>query len=128
MKSQPLLSEKLYQAEDLKQGESGVSATIRLNRDSDVFRGHFPDHPILPGVCTVQIIKEILSEAIAKELQMRRATNIKFMAFVDPFENECVELDVQYAYGGENLINCNARVYSGQVTFCSFKGEFAIRA
>jgi len=76
----------------------------------------------------VQIIKEVLSESLARELRLDKAPNIKFLAFVDPFENECLELDVQYANALENRISCSARVYAGQVIFCSFKGEFVIQS
>jgi 3-hydroxymyristoyl/3-hydroxydecanoyl-(acyl carrier protein) dehydratase len=37
-----------------------VQATIRLNPDHAIFAGHFPGQPVVPGVCMLQIIKELL--------------------------------------------------------------------
>lgn len=127
MKSQHLLMGRLYEAEGLQQSETALSATIRLNKEDEVFRGHFPDHPVLPGVCTMQIIKELLSVTLAKELWLDKAPNIKYLAFIDPLENETVQLEMQYAYREGTKLSCNARIYSGTTTFCSFKGEFVIR-
>lgn len=127
MKSQHLLMGRLYEAESLQQSETALSAIIRLNKEDKVFRGHFPDHPILPGVCTVQIIKELLSVALAKELWLNKAPNIKYLAFIDPLVNETVQLEMQYAYREGTRLTCNAKVFSGTTTFCSFKGEFVIR-
>ena len=34
--------------------------TIHLYAEHPIYKGHFPQIPIAPGVCLVQIIKEIL--------------------------------------------------------------------
>ena len=42
--------------------ESSHSTTwtiqIELNPDHTVYQGHFPEHPVVPGVCLLQLIKE----------------------------------------------------------------------
>jgi 3-hydroxyacyl-[acyl-carrier-protein] dehydratase len=42
--------------------ESSDSTTwtiqIELNPDHTVYQGHFPEHPVVPGVCLLQLIKE----------------------------------------------------------------------
>ena len=58
---------------------------------------------------------------------MSRAPNVKFLAFVDPHENECLKLDIQHSSDGEDRITCSARVYAGEVVFCSFRGDFVIQ-
>ena len=37
---------------------------IKLNKDHDIYNGHFPNNPITPGVIIIQIIKEILEEKV----------------------------------------------------------------
>ena len=48
-----------------KTSDSKYTFTILVNEKHDVFKGHFPGNPIMPGVCMIQIIKE-LSESITK--------------------------------------------------------------
>ena len=38
-------------------GGSQHIATVLINENHVIFKGHFPDNPIMPGVCMMQIIK-----------------------------------------------------------------------
>lgn len=70
-----------------KTGEDTFESTIRLNPQHAIFEGHFPGNPITPGVCMMQIIKEITENYCEQSLQLQTANNVKFMAIINPFEN-----------------------------------------
>lgn len=74
-----------------------VSASISLNSAHAVFQGHFPDKPVTPGVCMMQIIKELAEKWAGGPLMLKKARNVKFMAIINPFQhpNIQVELDVE---------------------------------
>jgi len=59
-------------------------ASITLNPVHEVFKGHFPDNPVTPGVCMMQIIKELTQEVVNMPLTMKSASNVKFMALINP--------------------------------------------
>ena len=42
--------------------QNGSSYSIRFNAEHPVFAGHFPNYPIVPGACLVQIAEDLLSE------------------------------------------------------------------
>ncbi|MDR0605106.1 MAG: hypothetical protein LBG80_12460 [Bacteroidales bacterium] len=42
--------------------------TVKLNCNHKIFSGHFPDNPILPGVCALQIAKELLQKSTIAEI------------------------------------------------------------
>lgn len=69
-------------------------ATIMLNKDHDVFKGHFPGNPVTPGVCMMQIIKELTQQAVNTPLIMISASNIKFMALINPEINSLLRLEL----------------------------------
>jgi 3-hydroxymyristoyl/3-hydroxydecanoyl-(acyl carrier protein) dehydratase len=50
-----LFLNKLYIIEENKTD----MVRIKLNPNHEIFSGHFPDNPILPGVCVLQMVKEI---------------------------------------------------------------------
>ncbi|MDV6169281.1 3-hydroxyacyl-ACP dehydratase [Flavobacterium sp. DG1-102-2] len=77
-------------------------ATIMLNKNHEVFKGHFPGNPVTPGVCMMQIIKELTQKAVNAPLTMKSASNIKFMALINPEINPVLrlELDVASTEGG----------------------------
>lgn len=54
--------------------ESSDSTTwtiqIELNPAHTVYQGHFPEHPVVPGVCLLQLIKECAENIRQQKLQI----------------------------------------------------------
>ncbi|AEW87153.1 3-hydroxyacyl-ACP dehydratase [Flavobacterium columnare NBRC 100251 = ATCC 23463] len=71
-------------------------AQVTLNPRHEIFKGHFPGNPVTPGVCMMQIIKELLEEILHTELRMTASSNVKFMAIINPETNPelVLELDL----------------------------------
>lgn len=65
-----------------------LSVTLQLNKEHEVFKGHFPNHPVLPGVAMVQIIKELTEAHHHISLFMQSANRVKFLNLVNPFQHE----------------------------------------
>ncbi|MFX0555721.1 3-hydroxyacyl-ACP dehydratase [Maribacter sp. CXY002] len=89
-----MLIEGLYELVDFKYKDDIVDAVIRLNKDHQIFEGHFPGHPVLPGVCVIQIIKELAEKALQKNLILSVASNVKFMAVINPEKNDTIQLQL----------------------------------
>ena len=117
---------KLYNINFLESGENKdqYTAEIRLDKYHPLFKGHFPGNPILPGVCTVQIIKELLQQALNKELVLSSAGNIKYLGLINPLTTPVVQFNLLKKNTDSGSINCSATVSAGGNTLCSFKGEY----
>ena len=89
-----MLIEGLYHVDALELEVASVKATIRLNKDHDIFKGHFPGNPIMPGVCMIQIIKELTEEVVDKKLFLIGCSNIKFMAIINPELNPLLKIEI----------------------------------
>lgn len=89
-----MLIEGLYKVISTENTEKGVLAKIHLNKDNAVFKGHFPGNPVMPGVCMIQIIKELTEEATGKTLFLAVSSNIKFMAIINPKINPDLQLAI----------------------------------
>lgn len=61
-----------------------VAATLSARRDSAVYSGHFPDHPVTPGVLMIQAVVELLSQATGKHLKLQKVNNVKYLAMMGP--------------------------------------------
>lgn len=86
-----------YTLESYEKAENGsFIATINLNKDHDIFKGHFPGNPVTPGVCMMQIVKELTEEFTGRKLFLKTASNVKFMAIINPFETPdlTIKLDI----------------------------------
>ena len=99
--------EGLYTLDNLTVVDTKATANIMINKDHIVFKGHFPHNPVMPGVCMMQIIKEITEKIVDKTLFMQSASNIKFMAIINPFVTPELELqlDIIETEGGFNVKN-----------------------
>lgn len=79
-----MLIQGLYTTEAFNTNEEGITAQIKLNPKHEIFKGHFPGKPIMPGVCMIQIIKELTERSLGKDLFLSIASNVKFMAIINP--------------------------------------------
>ncbi|PHS67735.1 MAG: 3-hydroxyacyl-ACP dehydratase [Flavobacterium sp.] len=91
-----MLIEGLYKVDELNGSEEVITAKITLDASHDIFKGHFPGNPIMPGVCMMQIIKELTEEILDKELLLQTSTNIKFMAKINPETHPNLVLNISY--------------------------------
>jgi len=78
-----------------KEGGNTYEYKILINSDHPIFEGHFPGNPVMPGVCMMQIIKEITESVTGNKLFMNKCTNVKFLALINPENNPELTLDLQ---------------------------------
>ena len=122
---QPFLND-LYVIDNIQEDSVNQILTIRiaLNSSHRIFSGHFPGNPILPGVCTIQIVKELLSHHLKKNLMLKNSSTIKYISFINPDLNPVIDIDLRLRDTEEGLLACNAKVFYEATAFCSFKGEY----
>jgi 3-hydroxyacyl-[acyl-carrier-protein] dehydratase len=101
-----------------------IRAVIALNPEHPVFEGHFPGNPILPGVCTIQIVKEILELVFKTGMILEKAGNIKYLGFVSPAASPQMQFNLVVKENISGVWNCSATVSASGNMVCSFKGEY----
>ncbi len=64
------------------------------------FAGHFPDQPLVPGVCLAEAARLLAEFGLGRPCRVRGAESLKFLRMVLP--GECIQyvLDVDPATGG----------------------------
>ena len=102
-----------------------VKARVTINEHHKIFKGHFPGKPVVPGVCMVQIILEMMEAVVGKPVRLREADTIKFLAVMSPKENKEIDVTINYiTEPGRFLINAN--LFSGPVIFFKLNGVLTI--
>ncbi len=79
-----MLKDDFYQVQNLQGEGESYSAEIIFNPDHAIFKGHFPEQPVVPGVCMVQITTETAEDIVGKRLQLTQSKVIKFLQMIDP--------------------------------------------
>ena len=120
-----LLLDHFYKINTLTQEDNSINATITFDVDHPIFKGHFPDMPVVPGVCQSQMLNEVLNQALGQYLLLRTAASIKFLSLVDPTKNSTLNLIITYTKTEEGAFNVSAQYKWEETTFFKFKGIFA---
>ena len=84
------LKNNLYKIISKEEDGSMVNYTIELNPSCVIYQAHFPKEPITPGVCIVQIGKELIEELLTEKmsvsckLEIVKVKNVKFLSVISP--------------------------------------------
>lgn len=73
---------QIQSIQPLNEGEYAI--TLTLNADHCIFDGHFPQQPVTPGVCVIQMLKEITEKIVEKDLFIQQVKQAKFSCLIDP--------------------------------------------
>lgn len=100
------------------------TVVISLHAAHPVYQGHFPGNPVAPGVCQIQILKELVEKAVGAPLNLREADNIKFLSMINPQLNPLLECTISIKPAIDRQISVTASIGSGSSVFLKFKGKF----
>lgn len=107
-----MLLKDFYKVTEIEnKGENTYNASVYLNKDHEVFKGHFPGNPVTPGVCMMQIIKELCEEILNCNLMLTNASNVKFMALINPEVNPDLRLELSIVSNEEGEIKVKNTTY-----------------
>jgi 3-hydroxyacyl-[acyl-carrier-protein] dehydratase len=102
-----------------------INAVLEINALHEIFEGHFPGQPVVPGVCMMQMIKELLESATTQSFNISKASEMKFLAVIDPTHNNRVEANVKYTVHESGHMMVVASLFSEELTYFKFKGLLA---
>ena len=112
-----------YTIEEFQVSENQVHAQISLNPDHDVYKGHFPGQPVVPGVIQLQMIKEVVQKTINQKLLLSEMAFAKYLNTVIPDTSLVLNLQVDFIQK-ENGYSFSAIIKDEAVVFTKVKGSF----
>ncbi len=104
--------------------EGSVRATLAINKNSEILAGHFPDRPIVPGACMLQIVKEVVQSTLESTLMLKKANHLKFISMIEPATADNIQLDISYKTIDETTTNVSARLINAGAVCLKFQGVF----
>ena len=121
-----ILLNDFFAINDKVNSETEIWAELYINARHKIFEGHFPNQPVVPGVCMMQMIKEILEQVIGKETNLVQAADMKFLAVIDPQQNNLIHATIKYTTGENGSINIQASLYKDELVHFKCKAQLQV--
>lgn len=75
------------------EGEHAMLHHVALRPDSPIYQGHFPGKPVTPGVCEIEMVKELATVQAGHPLTLQTINLCRFKAVASPAV--CPEVDIR---------------------------------
>lgn len=121
-----ILLNNFFTINETVKSETEIWAELYINSNHKIFEGHFPNQPVVPGVCMMQMIKETLELVIGKETNLVQAADMKFLAVINPLENNLIHASIKYAADETGAINIVASLFKDELVHFKFKGQLEV--
>jgi 3-hydroxyacyl-[acyl-carrier-protein] dehydratase len=121
-----ILLNDFFTINDTVSSQTEIWSELRINARHKIFEGHFPNQPVVPGVCMMQMIKEILETVIGKETNLVQAADMKFLAVINPVENNLIHASIKYTTDESAAVNVVASLFKDELVHFKFKGQFKV--
>ncbi len=97
-----------------------IKAKLSINKAHRIFDGHFPGLPVVPGVCMLQMIREIMEVHLERNFDITASDNMKFLSVINPEQNADVDASINYTEQAD-VVSINATLFAGTTTFFKLK-------
>jgi 3-hydroxyacyl-[acyl-carrier-protein] dehydratase len=121
-----MLLDTFFTIENITTQEEKTLFEVAINKDHEVFEGHFPGNPVVPGVFLVQMIREVIEHWQQKKFRIEAADEIKFMSMVIPEQSSRLTLEIQKRAKSEKPYAYSIVVSDGTIVFIKMKLDLEI--
>jgi len=119
------LNKNLYNIINKETAGEVTTYTISLIPSSIIYAAHFPKMPITPGVCQIQIVKELLEDCLNKILVIQGVKNAKFVSVLSP-ENKSINVTLSKIKQEDNQYMVQAVIADEQTTYAKLSLQTVI--
>jgi 3-hydroxyacyl-[acyl-carrier-protein] dehydratase len=112
-----MLENSFYTVEKTESTQDTYNVGVVLNASHEIYKYHFPENPITPGVCLLQMTLELLNSRFERSLRLIEAKSIKFLKVINPIENPKIDFLIHYKIKND-LIFTDINIVVGE-TVCT---------
>ena len=118
-----MLLGNFFTINSIERNNNSVNAVLQISPSHPIFKGHFPGLPVVPGVCMVQMVKEVLEYSIDHPTMLTAADHLKFLTIISPEKNNIVHTAIQFDPGDAD-INVSASLFNNSNVFLKIQAIF----
>ena len=91
-----ILINNFYTVKNKNISDEKAEFRINLNAENFVYKAHFPNNPITPGVCLIQMAVELFGVVKSKKFSIKTLKNVKFTSPINPLEFPEVDFVLEF--------------------------------
>lgn len=118
------LIDDFFEIKDIQEVDSCPIYTIGLNENHFIYKSHFPNNPITPGVCMLQMIEEILSLRMNRSIYLSQVNNIKFINVLVPEKDKEVKICFNKIDVGETSLSVKTSIIDDKQCFAKISTTY----
>lgn len=82
------LENNFYTINNIEQkSDDAFAVEVTILPEHQIYEGHFPQQPVVPGVCTLTIIRECIGNILSKEVSFASIKECKYVSALIPQED-----------------------------------------
>lgn len=78
------LEGNFYKIHNIEHADGGYKVEVELFENHPIYAGHFPQQAVVPGVCTLTIIREALSNILSRDVVFEAIKECKYVSALIP--------------------------------------------
>lgn len=121
-----MLHNDFYKLREQVETDTGWDFKVELNPNHEIYTGHFPNQPIVPGVCNLQIIRECAEGVLKQKVQIVTISSCKYLAVVDPSKNKDLSIQLNLKELGNSEYTLQAVGTFDQTDFIKLKATLKV--
>lgn len=111
-----------------------IVTTFHVDADREIFKGHFPEEPVLPGVYTVECMAQTADILLLSDPKYAGTiplfigiNNVKFKSKIKPGDTIEIRAELTFEKPEKAIATCSAEVYNDGVLAATGDVTLAMR-
>lgn len=124
MQSNSTMSKSVFNIERVSDSGNTFEYKAKVVEGHLVFNGHFPEAPVVPGVCTMNMIKDCIEDALSRSVRYNYVKECKFLSAIIPSEHKVLNINLVLGQESSSEFNVTAEVMASGVKMMKLKATF----
>ena len=91
------LENNFYKIDSIEQQDGSYKIVVEILADHPIYEGHFPQQAVVPGVCTLTIIRECIGKILDKSVEFESIKECKYVSALIPCEGLTIVINLTIA-------------------------------
>lgn len=115
----------IFNLKEISSTEDTHIVFVELNESHEVFKGHFPNQPVLPGVVQLQLVKMSLEQILGRNITTNVIKSVKYLQVIDPRKITSISLEIKVKSNNEDDISIQATLHDGDSALMKLSASYS---